>query len=102
MWVARWRDATGSILSAPAGADLQEPRSQGTSVLVQLQRDQLRDAGLLHGDAVEPVGDLHGLAVVRDQDELRLVLHAAEHLDEAPDVGVVERRVDLVEQAERR
>ena len=39
---------------------------------VQLHRDQLRDARLLHGDAVEAVGDLHGLAVVGDEDELRV------------------------------
>ena len=48
-----------------------------------------------------PVGDLHRLAVVRDQDELRVLLHALEHLDEPADVRIVERRVDLVEQAER-
>ena len=29
------------------------------------------------------------------------VLHPLEHLDEPADVGIVERRVDLVEQAER-
>ena len=38
---------------------------------------------------------------MRDDDELRAVEHAAQHLDEPADVGVVERRVDLVEQAER-
>ena len=30
-----------------------------------------------------------------------MLLHAAQHLDEAADVGIVERRVDLVEHAER-
>src|SRR5262249_31786959 len=68
---------------------------------VQLHRDQLRHAGLLHRHPVEAVGDLHRLAVVGDENELGVLLHALEHLDEAADVGVVERRVDLVEQAER-
>ena len=39
--------------------------------------------------------------MVRDEDELRVVLHAAQHLHEPPDVGIVERRIDLVQQAER-
>src|SRR5579864_6797091 len=68
---------------------------------VQLDRNQLRDARLFHRHAVEAIGDFHRLPVVRDDDELRVRLHAAQHLDEAADVGVVERRVDLVEQAER-
>ena len=57
--------------------------------------------GLFHRDAVEAVGDFHGLAVVRDEDELGVLLHAAQHLHEPADVRLVERRVDLVEQAER-
>jgi hypothetical protein len=38
---------------------------------------------------------------VRDDDELRTVGVAAEELDEATDVCVVERGLDLVEQVER-
>src|SRR3954470_23015375 len=71
------------------------------ALLVQLHADQFRHAGLLHRHAVETIGDLHRLAVVRDEDELGMVLHRLEHLHESADVGVVERRVDLVEQAER-
>src|SRR5438094_903423 len=67
---------------------------------VQLDRNQLRHARFLHRHAVEAIGDFHRLAVVRDDDELRVLLHAAEHLDEAADVGIVERRIDLVEEAE--
>ena len=69
--------------------------------LAQLDADQGRDAGALHGDAVEHVGDLHRALAVRDHDELRVVGHRADRLGEAADVGLVERRVDLVEQAER-
>src|SRR5262245_40472666 len=73
----------------------------GPAESVQLDGNQLRNARLLHGNAVQAVGDLHGFAVVGNNDELRVLLHTAQHLDEAADVGVVERRVDLVEQAER-
>jgi hypothetical protein len=38
---------------------------------------------------------------VRDHDELRAVGVAAQQLDEAADVGVVERCLDLVEEIER-
>src|SRR5207253_6753505 len=41
-------------------------------------------------------------AVVRDDDELRAVGELAERLGEAADVALVERRVDLVEDAKRR
>src|SRR4051812_13522391 len=68
----------------------------------ELHRDDLRDARLLHGDAVERVGDLHGALVVRDDDELGGAAHLPDHLVVPADVRLVERRVDLVEQAERR
>src|SRR5262245_20505835 len=73
----------------------------GGSRSVQLDGDQLRDTRLLHGNAVQAVGDLHGFAVVGDDDELGVLLHAAQHLDEPADIGVVEGGVNLVEQAER-
>src|SRR5262245_7961227 len=73
----------------------------GTVESVQLDGNQLRNARLLHGNAVQAVGDLHGFAVVGNDDELRVLLHPTQHLDKAADVGVVERRVDLVEEAER-
>ena len=68
----------------------------------QVDRHQLRDARLLHRHAVEPVGELHRALVVRDDDELRPIRHLAHDLVEAVDVRLVERRVDLVEHAERR
>src|SRR5215470_18431383 len=69
--------------------------------LADRDRDDLRDARLLHGDAVQHAGALHGALVVGDEDELRAFAHLADHLTEAADVGVVERRIDLVEDAER-
>src|SRR2546428_254949 len=70
--------------------------------LVQLQRDHFRNAAVVHRDAVEHVGGLDRPAVVRDDDELRAVGELAQRLREAPDIALVERGVDLVEDAERR
>ena len=44
----------------------------------------------------------HRRLVVGDEQELHLLAHLADHRGEAADVGFVQRRVDLVEQAERR
>ena len=63
--------------------------------------DEFRDAGLLHGHAVKHTAHLHGLAVVRDDDELRLAAHLADQSREAPDVGFIERRIDFIKDAER-
>src|SRR4026207_2300856 len=68
---------------------------------VELNRDQLRDAWFLRCHPVQTVRNLHRPAVMRDEDELRPVEHAAQHLHEPSNIGVVERRIDLVEQTER-
>src|SRR5689334_15662170 len=67
---------------------------------VQLDGNQLRNAGLFHRHAIQAIGNLHGLAIVGDDDELGVALHAAQHLDESADVRVIERGVDFVEQTE--
>src|SRR5215207_1932436 len=67
----------------------------------QAARDHLRDAVAGHRDAVEAVGGLHRALLVRDDDELRAVGEAAQQRQEAVDVEVVERRLDLVENVER-
>src|SRR5215210_5383873 len=64
-------------------------------------RDDLRDAVARHAHAVEAVGRVHRALLVRDDDELRAVAVAADELEEAVDVGVVERGFDLVEDVER-
>src|SRR5829696_5132252 len=67
----------------------------------QAARDHLGDAVAGHRDAVEAVGGLHRALLVRDDDELRAVGEAAQQRQEAVDVEVVERRLDLVENVER-
>src|SRR5581483_166793 len=48
----------------------------------------------------EDVRRLHRPLLVRDDDKLRTVGEAPQQVDEAPDVRVVERGLDLVEQVE--
>ena len=67
----------------------------------QPARDHLRDAVAAHRDAVQPVGGLHRALLVGDHDELRAVGVAAQQRQEAVDVEVVERGLDLVEDVER-
>ena len=43
------------------------------SILIQVQMQDLGNALLLHGHAVEHVGRLHGTAAVGDDDKLRFV-----------------------------
>src|SRR5439155_3792478 len=70
--------------------------------LGQLERDHLRDAGVVHRYAVEHVGGFDRPAVVRDDDELRTVRQLAQRLREPSDIPLVERGIDLVEDTERR
>ena len=67
----------------------------------QAPRDDLRDTVAAHCHAVEDIGGLHRLLLVGDDDELGPVGVAAQELDEAADVGVVQRRLDLIEEVER-
>src|SRR5208282_5869651 len=62
--------------------------------------DALGNAGLLHGDAVEHAARLHRLAIVGDDNELRLRAHIADQTREAPYVGFIEWRIHFVEDAE--
>ena len=69
--------------------------------LLEPEADDAADRVVPDGHAVQRVGGLDRPPVVGDDDELRLVGEAPERVGEAPDVGLVERRVDLVEDAER-
>ena len=51
-----------------------------------------------HRHAVEDIGGLHRPFLMGDDDELRPVRVATQQIDEATDVRVVERRLDLVEE----
>src|SRR5580765_6839119 len=76
-------------------------RGYGGHVLAgKTTRDDLRDALLSHRDAVEHVRGFHRPLLVRHDDELRTVGVASQQLDEAADVRVVERGLDLVQQVE--
>src|SRR5919199_762209 len=63
----------------------------------QLARDDLRDAVAAHAHAVEAVGGVHRPLLVRHDYELGPIGVAPHELEEAVDVRVVERGLDLVE-----
>jgi hypothetical protein len=69
---------------------------------LHVHRHDARYALLLHRHTDQLVGHLHRNLVVRDEEELGMVGHALDHAAEALGIGVVQGRVDLVEQAERR
>src|SRR6266542_292907 len=69
--------------------------------LAKAHADDRRDTRLLHRDTVNGIGRLHRPRVVRDDDELCLILELRQQAHVAADVGVVQGGVHLVEQAER-
>ena len=70
--------------------------------IIDAHAEQPADAGRAHGDAVNAVGLFDRAPVVGDDHELRLRRPFLQRVDEAFDVRLVERRVYLVEDAERR
>ena len=82
-----------------ASGGLAQPGGAG-----EIDRDELRDAAFGHRDAEQAVDARHRDAVMRDQQEPRAggVGDLADESAETVDIGVVERRVDLVEDADRR
>src|SRR5688572_9941279 len=69
---------------------------------VEFDADTFADAGFLHGDAVEDVGDGHGSLRVGDDNELRKIEEVDDDAVEALIVGFVQSGVDFVEDGERR
>ena len=65
-----------------------------------VHRYQSGNSGLLHRHAQEVVRHLYGLFVVCDYDELHVVRHFADEFAEPDDVGVVQGRVHLVQEAD--
>src|SRR5512141_1152885 len=74
----------------------------GRGSVVQFDGDGAGDPVLFHRDPVQDVGQLHRPLVVRDEEVLVPVRHLAHQGVEPVDIGVVQRRIDLVEQAEGR
>src|SRR3546814_5704984 len=67
---------------------------------VYIDRDNARHALLLHGNAHQLPGHLHGDSIVGNKQELRLLAHAADKIRIALGIGVVQRRVYFVQQTE--
>jgi hypothetical protein len=69
---------------------------------IQINAYNLRDPGLLHRNSVDYVCLGHGAFAVGDNDELRAGAHVGDQLREAANVRLVEGRIHLVEDTERR
>ena len=70
--------------------------------MLQIQPKQLGNAVLLHGNAIQNIGSLHGAAAVCDHNKLRFIANAAQILCIANNIYIVKRGFDLVQNAERR
>ena len=83
---------------------LQAPSGDGTQLHggVQVDRYQLRQAPLGHGHSVQAVHACHGQRMMGHDDEAGFggAREFLEQRDQPLDVGVVQRRVDLIEHAE--
>lgn len=66
----------------------------------QLDGNEFGNSLLLHGDAEQGIRLIHRRLAVGDDDELRLRREPFQIGGEAIDIGVVERRFDLVENTE--
>src|SRR5690606_7051114 len=85
------------------GLQLRRSSVSPTSILVpHAHAHHAGHTRLLHSDAVNRVGGFRcGAWVMRDHDELRVLLELVQHAHETPDILVVQRCINLVEQAER-
>ena len=95
--------SSAAVTSSPrSSAQVRLTRSAASGLLVLREPpgDDLRHAVRAHRHAVEDIRGLHRPLLVRDDDELRAIRVAAQELDEARDVRVVERGLDLVEEVE--
>src|SRR5207244_3290162 len=96
------RAASGSACAFSAPSSWAQLRGNRGGLLAwQAPGNDLRDPVGAHRHAVEDIRGLHRPLLVRDDDELRAIRVAAQQLDEATDVRIVERGLDLVEQVER-
>lgn len=66
---------------------------------LEFDADEAADAAFLHSDAVKDVSGADGSFVVGDDDELGVLKEAFEDVEEAVDVGFVQRGVQFVQQA---
>src|SRR4051794_16475468 len=73
---------------------------RGEDLARELARDDLGDTVVTHRDAVQGVGGLHRALLMGHDDELGAVGVPAQEIEEAGDVEVVERGLDLVEDVE--
>ena len=98
-WATR-SDVPAGPLQRPGTSTVQR-RAVRRSRLPQPLADHRGHAVAAHADPVQGVRHLHGPLLVGDDDQLGGVPELAEDLQQPPQVGVVERGLDLVQDVER-
>src|SRR5713226_3544443 len=96
-WHAEVRVADGATVPVPTVTS----SILGRLHLSEPHANDGRYPGLLHRDAVDGVRGLHSPGVMRDDDELRQVFELGEQMHVAAHIGIVQRRIDFVQQTER-
>ena len=91
-------EAQGCFLSGRLGFGFAVVR---VSSLREAHANRLRYTEFFHGHPIHHIGASHGAFGVGDDDELGAIDEAIENLDETVDIGLVERGVELVKDAER-
>src|SRR5690348_14148630 len=76
-------------------------RMEPSSQLAQIDGHYARYSLLNHRDTIDHVGACHRPFVVRDDDELGILAESADNVVELVDVGVIEWRINLIEDTER-
>ena len=94
--------APRDVVGRAGGAGVGRGHSGRLSASRRPLADHGRDAVAAHRDAVERVADLHGALLVGDHEQLGVLAQLLVDLQQAAEVGVVERGLDLVEDVERR
>src|SRR6478736_6176420 len=90
-----------TVPSSPKLEKFATPRLRADWLLGEPLADDGCDAIAAHGYTVQGVGDFHRALLVSDDDELGVIAQLAEDLDEAAEVDVIERGLDLIHDVER-
>ncbi len=83
---------------------LQSTKSQFRLILIKISkihRNQFTYPGLLHGNTINYIYSTHGGFVVRYNNELGVLAELPDHVGELSHVGIIQRRIHLIQDTER-
>src|SRR5712692_6394909 len=89
------------FLARKAAGSARDGRGSNACFFVEADGHDLRDPFFFHRDAVEGARGFHRSLVMRNHDELGVAGKLLQNTRITVDIGIIERSVDLVENAER-